>query len=488
MKSCKIYFSLLSLTLLTACMPDSMTKYKETPVKAVAGSSGSSSTTTTTTTTTGTDISTLGYFQVQDVTAVNPAYYLHKYTASSDATQECQIDNDDLLQDDSTQLSSVDTATNDIACWMETEESKLYFNGAKFRVNVAADTCDYVTVTPYFFWQYKPGTTNKHIIISDCDAVCAIAYPTQCGGQLDYTDAQLSCKYNYSDFGESGPNCDPGTVTTYTYSIHDEDTSSAGCDFTGSTAPTISETDCGGELNNCLAGPGVDFSSASDGWPTTKYYYAVDGLSEDIVIDSPFSKGHSSVRYASNFTNICEDPDNDANVYKYGFTSVTPQSIGLQAYADDNTSTTAITYAGLGEGFAAGDVVGGVLATTAATPLVDDPFKLTNPYYEFTCLNFASEVKGRIRVQIRDWNRIFTRPSGVNTWSTLDEVARANHSKLRKQSSTSTDYEGPGLGYWNDFMDWDTNTRYGAINQPAANSCEVGNVDNIGFAFPGAGL
>lgn len=473
MKSCKIIFSLFSLMALTACMPDSMTKYKVEPKKAEAtsssgGSSGGS------TTSTGTDVSTLGYFQVEDVSNVTPSYYLHKYTGTSDATQECKIDNDDLLDDDETALSSVSTGTNDIGCWLEAEESKLYFNGVKFRVNVAPDTCDYVTVSPFYFWQYQPGSTSKVLNKYTCDDASCSAL---CNAE--FTDAQLACVYDYTD--SDGPNCDTGSVTINTYTISDTDTSTAGCQ---AGAPVFSDqtvTDCNGERYNCLAGPGVDFATINN-YPTMKYYYAIDGLSEDIEIASPFSKGHSSVRYVSNYTKMCQD-STSVDPYLYLFTDAGGTN-GLYQYTR-NSSAATTTHGALG--FTASQAA---IATTAASNYVDDPYKGINPYYEVRCLNFADEVKGRIRIQVRDWNQIFTRPSGVNTWSTLDQVARANHTKLRRQSVNSTDYEGTGLGYWNDFIDWDTDDFYGdgTTPSPSAISCTAGNLTNEGFEFPGAGL
>jgi hypothetical protein len=103
-----------------------------------------------------------------------------------------------------------------------------------------------------------------------------------------------------------------------------------------------------------------------------------------------------------------------------------------------------------------------------------DPLKGTSstykvqPFYEFSCLNFAHEVKARIRLQIREWNQIFQRPVASYT-----EVEQAAPIRLLRQSLDEDDLEESGIGLWNDIVNWDTPFLYSAANN-AGTECNTG--------------
>ncbi|MEK6705486.1 MAG: hypothetical protein AABZ06_06835 [Bdellovibrionota bacterium] len=74
------------------------------------------------------------------------------------------------------------------------------------------------------------------------------------------------------------------------------------------------------------------------------------------------------------------------------------------------------------------------------------PAPVYNPYYEFSCLDRAFEIKARIRVQIREWNEV----------AEFEKGASGNPDT----TGTESDFSGESK---NDFPDWDD---YGKSTYP----------------------
>ncbi len=92
-----------------------------------------------------------------------------------------------------------------------------------------------------------------------------------------------------------------------------------------------------------------------------------------------------------------------------------------------------------------------------STPLAAEPFvgvggKSVNPFYTFYCLNAAYDIKARIRMVVRDWDRLSTNDSSLE-W--ISDVGTINS----RQDVLPTDIEDPEsndpLNYFNDKADWD---------------------------------
>jgi hypothetical protein len=76
-----------------------------------------------------------------------------------------------------------------------------------------------------------------------------------------------------------------------------------------------------------------------------------------------------------------------------------------------------------------------------------------NPYYTFYCFDKAFDVKARIRMVVREWDRIF--PTDTSDLELLSDLGKGVNAR---QDSTVV-YEVPGDSdgwlYINDLEDWD---------------------------------
>lgn len=481
MKKLNLGIGLLGCMLLVGCMPDSLTKYHIEPKKEEAAAAGATSSSTIP----AVNLSTLTTFQVKNITANNTTYHMHKY-GQANAAVDCEIpvsslaDGETLLTDQTGDGSN--SSANDIVCWLEAEELQLYHNGVDLQINVPAGYCDYVRIEPYFFWQWIPANTNKTLKAVTCDDSAA-GYCTAAGGVQTPSVFEQACVADYSkQVPDPGPNCDEGSVTINTYAYTSP----------GAVVTTYGEPKkCGGKRSNCLAGPGKDYHVNTGGYPVGFDHWTWSGETVTYSVTKPDNLGKNlfSNRYVANYTNQFT-----TGTYTYDYTTVTSIT-GLEKYSDYDKSYSYSYAATLQAGTSTGStttvaitridtsvsgITSGAISATdyASDPLKDSSGTVVNPFYTFTCLNSAEEVKGRIRLQVREWNQKFT-----TTTLAGDQVNRANHSRIKRHSSSSTDYETSGIKYWNDVMDWDTVLSYGSNAAYLPSSSPPG-ISVSGYAFP----
>jgi hypothetical protein len=253
----------------------------------------------------------------------------------------------------------------------------------------------------------------------------------------------MSCYGDYSS--NNGPNCDEGYVVLKTIAYDDA----------GLQSVTISKpTECGGKRSNCYMGPGVDYSVTKEGIPVPIDTLAYNGesINYSVTAPGPLGKGFYSNHYISNFTALFS-----TGLNSYDQTTIL-STTGLEVFSATSVAPTA-----------AAILPGNVTTADTFTDEGRDPLKSAdttlyhsganswnvgaksykiNPFYEFSCLNYAHEVKARVRVQVREWNQAFRKP--VASYTEVEESAPA---RLLNQG-----LETSGVGYWNDMMNWDTPT------------------------------
>lgn len=469
MKTKLVLTMLFTSILLTGCMPDSSTQWKEKPKVTEATSSGGDSSSTTS----SVDVNSLTAFQLEDITEDDTTYHMHKYGAAN-AEVDCEIDNDDIADGETLLQDGV----NDIVCWLEAEELQLYFNGAKLRTNIAPSMCEYIAVLPYYFWHWQPAQTIKYLKAQTCEDESSVGCATA-GGAYTPTAEMLECEGDYSKLTDPGPNCDNGVVRTYNYKV----LSGASVGTADPDTP-YTELKCGGKFSNCMNGPAKDYKVDAKGYPIWLLTAAWDGSSVPLDITAPEKKGLKQNYYISNYTNLFA-----TGTYTYDYTTVGSVS-GLENFSIYEGGAS-FTYADLeavsstSVGFASKYIYAGAMTDTAIRYVAQDALKTSggvevNPFYIFACTNYDWEIKARIRLQIREWNQKFT-----STTTAGDQVNRSNHSRLKRHSSNSTDYETSGIGYWNDRSDWDTPNDYGSVSAyiPASSASSA-----AGFLFPAHGL
>ena len=310
------------------------------------GSSGGTTTTPTTPTTTTDETGVVDNSKGFKITVVPKTtgaytYAIHQGTGAitDDFTKECVVDS-----------SSV---TTDITCIVEAKELDLFYHGVRFNVNVPQSTCEYLTVTRPYYYNFIPGVGPSTVIdnrLSSVDitisGITATAGTIKVGTQ---TKSSVYCDYDYAStvnpsYVENGPNCCTGSYDLFTVD-------SAGA------ATSVSKS-WGGKFSSCLSGPAMQQDSFngffSNGFPKSRVFNIMStGLNVFYSVKSPLSLGLPSNIFAANYFNPSQ----------HGATSGVPACM---------------------------------VAVNGAPA--------TNPYHLFECFDRAGETLASIKVMVRDWN------------------------------------------------------------------------------------
>lgn len=347
---------------------------------------------------------------------------------------KCEIPKENLIN--GTTVTTISTPSgsnigNDILCWLDTEELELRFFGMTLHAQIPKDVCEYLQYQSFYFWQYRPIQTTAASISNVVTPGCQDCNGGSGNCPVD-NSTTFTCASDYSKNIPPGPNCDEGSYTLRTYSPIDPTNAADAC---ASSSQTVA---CGGKITNCLNGPGTKI--AKDGYPISTILLARDGISDLPLTYAPLLYDYSSNRYLANYTMMCPSVDN--------YSTDT-----LWLYKRSNNSTTL------------------------------DPLKAAynipiQPFYEFRCLNRAREVLGRIRIQVRSWNKLILDDSASN-------MELANPTNLEANGSEGID---PSLGLINDWVSWDNKNN--DVTLYLSNSSDVDCTDHTagGYTFPGGSL
>lgn len=375
------------------------------------------------------------YFRVVNTSDSLLDYHLHK-TGLGNYNSKCEV----TAPAFSTALYAGVPSTYDVTCFFEAEELALFFNGLEWKVESSANTCEYLAYTPFSFHQYQPGSSTRTIVQNICQSgatnptasglcdryyqqdVLIAALPNTTAPIQDTiaTDNEL-CRFDYTSQG--GPNCDEGVVT-----IIKNDYSPAQAPAVGNVVnSTTTKISCGGKAVNCINGPIKDVATLgtfSVGTEITKSTLNQD-MSLPYEVSSPISKGFLTNMYASNYLRQCSGVNYDNDTYGIGAplsgfnptqTTFNPNLIDLlsknwrRGYDHTNLGSRLFDYTDISvvnpARFAAQNEV---VRANANSPHSGRNIAgaNTSPYYNFYCLNKAQDVKARIRIVVREWDRAF---------------------------------------------------------------------------------
>jgi hypothetical protein len=260
-------------------------------------------------------------------------------------------------------------ASQILDCILDVNELDLYFNGAKFQYNVPSAMCNYVSFTPYWYYNYEFGNGPANIVINETkddkgnilSADCTFDGAAGCNGSSAIYDASkdvLSCAYDNSS--NDGPNC---CIGDYVKTIRVTQASG------GTPVDSVTKGNWGGSVKNCIGGAARTNWSAftKSGYPVEYISYTQGaGLNTTYEITAPIISTHSAMNIPI------------ANYY-------TPARH---------------THSGT------------VSASTSTLPYIVDPIDdrtgnllvAGNPYYLWTCYDRNYEIVHQIRVAIREWN------------------------------------------------------------------------------------
>lgn len=396
----------------------------------------------------------------------------------------------------------------DITCFVEAEEWALYHNGLNFQMSADANTCDYMVYKPYSFQRYQAGITARQDLSPrvmariECTPDITASYlatippafgfsnPNSltlgqlCGRTFNVTGtsitatstnvgntkdgAQSFCSYDYSQEAtpagvDKGPNCDEGAISysTVVFSVVE--------DAGGTQSIAIGgETDlhrCGGNVRACTAGPmPVELANEWTARGVNGKFTATQEAAKTVEykVDAPYSLGHNTNFHIANFTRQCSGVGlwNLSSSFLGSANSYNPDLIAEYTELGAKTDVVQETDA---RGF---DVV----------IISDDPFRAglaginpninysvekfsSEPHYQFLCLDKAFDIKARIRVAVREWNKNFL--VSLTSLAFVSDVFNDAFGTAKMDGTfQQTVPHGPWINYndrldWDDFLRWD---------------------------------
>ncbi|MFZ4712347.1 MAG: hypothetical protein ACOYL6_01430 [Bacteriovoracaceae bacterium] len=437
----KNYSFLLALVVtVTGCMPDSLTKYRVDPIVPTAVPTVAAGTT---------NFSTLEYFQVTNQTSGGNYSLFVDQASTTSSAYTCAIEKSeitavqtDISANPSTSSGVIGTDA-DVTCYLNADELELFHKGLSLKLQVPAGICEYLAYDHYSFFQYQYRNSTAENV-----QTVATVYVSDDGCSSLPTNIPATtalCVGDYSGNNPAGPNCDDGSITNITNTVHM--TGAGGnpnpCTITGATVVTTTTTECGGKIGSCLNGPAVDNQdkSATTNWPRQMVVNASAGYEKQWDFATPISKGHGSNLYLANYTNRCST-SNLVNRYSDELGGVCSSGLyTTQVTCEDNGfvwSPNTNNLASFASDFSKATGIG-------QRDLMYDPRKGPNPFYTFSCLDQDFEVIGRIRVMVRDWNVRFSKTAD-------DTVLHYTNDGTKMDRGGS---EPGGITSYNDFADWD---------------------------------
>ena len=296
------------------------------------------------------------YFEVIQKTGASSAL-LHK-VGDYQTNRKCRVDATDI-----TALSNGKAL--DIRCFLDMEEQDLFQTDLKLNLFTGAGICQYIRYEPYYFYSWQP---NRSVNVSS-------KYPVQAVMRSGCSNLQNSgtipsssqCDGNYSSvLNPTYPNCDEGSLTYYS-ETYSQDATTGSC--TLSAAPVLNTVNCSGKRINCISGAVKDTLGAAslELGNRNQIISASSGINFTYTHASPISKGDelTNIRLANGtVSNQCTSSAADTLAWK---------------------NATALT------------------SNRRVSPFASD----SNPFYTVSCLDAAQDVKARIRVIVRDWDRTF---------------------------------------------------------------------------------
>lgn len=383
------------------------------------------------------DLEVRDYFRLYEISD-STSYHLHK-VGDTQNTRECKVDANDIKNAQ---------GLRDVRCYLDGQEEDIYNNKLKFKAAVGSGVCEYIQYAPFSFQRLKanprsddPTNKGSYTIpyitgcVADADAAipawiatnasaCLMnAYATQqtcedngftwvpvkskcidatvttaggCGAgawtafyvttQPNITNANY-CPSNYQGWlGNTYPNCDEDTFKVRTISSSFD--SNNDCQMTQEEKLTS----CGGNIHSCIAGPVADVLTDAQiklGYRSVIYSVA-NGSSTTITHKAPTEYGdYSNLRNSNSVLQTALTTSNtDINTWSTHIKSLS--DIAIYGNGADTTQA------------------------TRRQALQQNPFVNGVPVYTFNCLDAAHDIKARIRLVVRDWDRAFKITDGID--------------------------------------------------------------------------
>ncbi len=437
------------------------------------------------------------YFRVVNNSPTVLNYKLHR-TGTGNATKECSVSSTSTAFSSDLYIGDIGTSHDskayDISCFMEAEELSLYYNGLDFGIEASKNTCEYVAYSPYSYFDAIPGSSTATYVGTRCvegeadDLDAATLSPATYGGgnplRCEYmvdtsvaeinrvprkipTDYQAYCAFDYAtNSGGNGQNCDTGRMTIDTITVYLKPNVDPTLPGEISSKDDPQEThECGGSIAACVEGPikqidpdGMRVSDILNTTLNTNFSkdYSLPKLKDvrtgmyDIV---NYRKGLASLNldyedYTTGNDAKWGDPDYfksfDPTLMEKYAANKSPNNVdGEKIISDAALATKSISN-------------GWTQTPYAADPFLGVSGARVNPFYTFYCLDRAYEIKARIRMVVRDWDRVFTSTTSnleliSDTWVTPADK------RIQDIPNDEDEYKDDPANFnlFNDKDDWD---------------------------------
>ncbi len=446
----------------------------------------------TTPTTSTTVAPTEYYFTVENTVPSIFGFRLHK-TGSGNASASCEVRSTTELSNDVFRGSP---AANDISCYYDAEELSLLNNGFSFDVKASKNTCQYVSYMPFGYYNRMPGdssatyyeidcsgaVTSSHIttvdgLIADVNLIESGGGRPSCGSSL-ISDAYIPagtrqsfpqpesdgdyCRFNYDD---SNPmDCDVGTINIESISITPpaevEPPAVPGPPTFSRSSRTIK---CGGKVTNCIRGPTKEIS--------TKLTRVIQH--NQTTQNQDFSKSYKYPGIEGTPI-LYEYANYRRNLASLNMDFIDSFNLGA-AYKSvwSNSSFNKTFNPSVMEYYAANLMLDGVTPLVTSTvisaesirnnkwlakPLAAEPFmglegNRVNPFYTFYCLDGAYDIKARIRLLVREWDRVI--PTSTSDLELLSDLYKGTTARQDVPDYVELNDDLDSVIYFNDVRDWD---------------------------------
>lgn len=392
-------------------------------------------------------------FKVTEISNPNLGFSLHK-TGQGNKNASCEINKDTSAFSNDDFLGN--QVAYDITCYMDAEELALYNSGMKFKIDASPDSCQFVGYQPYSFFNRMPGDSTANFRVVTCEAgvgdADAASYGAPYGASSfgvcdDFVDTTVTqpptvtpivtvankrpvrvdddaelCRFNYQE-----EKCDTGIITIQEVNL---------ALVEGVLSPTTSvrQVTCGGAVANCIQGPikmETLLSGKTKGEIVTEIEKGQPYTGEKVYPGMILEQRNSNIEYV-NYRRFLASPvinfwNSAIPDYIPGeFLTTTPTDYAfnpdLNSRYSSNRSMDGTAYnmlnpanvratASLAAGYAtrplAAEPFVGFHDLSTSTPLNQRYDHRINPFYTFSCLDNAYETTARIRIMVRDWDRIF---------------------------------------------------------------------------------
>lgn len=395
-------------------------------------------------------------FEVAQLTENASSHLLHKEGQGLGAAR-CRVFGPQVIDDvNDPNYNQAIYGLNDVVCRLEAGENDLYASGVDFSIKSGAGMCEFVRYTPFSYLAFAQGNTSKIIttyasfdatLCASTDAgfctvtegnAFALDYVTaasiNAGSALILTEdgpdadgvadnaartfgftycedgsltcirnarATSACNYDYSttnsiDTSVSFPNVDEGSYIQRNVSCSFEgieDVDENGVPDNGRVSCTVTESaapiQCAGSAPTALGG--AKRSTDLEDNESAVVVSSFGGLSDQrFTVESPTSKSLATNKYIANFIS-------SRNYAASAVNSCHASDFHMDSYQ--------------GSGFLTSNRANWGNYTTSTSNVFVDPLggaNNTNNYYNFECLDAALNVKARVRLAVRDWDREFS--------------------------------------------------------------------------------